>query len=115
MDVTYMAVLRLAEQGQSLKSISRSLGISECKVRKILVTLGSYDSDRYRQIVQLLHDGKTQEEICDILKLSKAAVNSYIPYSRGMQNAEYPTINALRIRACRARKANANHENHNSR
>lgn len=44
-----------------------------------------------------------------------AAVNSYIPYSRGMQNAEYPTINALRIRACRARKADVNHENHNSR
>ena len=115
MDATFTAVLRLSEQGHSLKKISRSLCISECKTRKILVTLGSYDSPRYRQISQLLKDGKTQDEICELLKLSSSAVNSYIPYSRGMQNAEYPTTNAHRIRACRARKADMNYENHNSR
>lgn len=115
MDATFTAVLRLSEQGHSLKKISRFLCISECKTRKILVTLGSYDSPRYRQISQLLKDGKTQDEICELLKLSSSAVNSYIPYSRGMQNAEYPTTNALHIRACRARKADMNYENHDSR
>lgn len=108
MDATFTSVLRLSEQGYSLKSIARSVGISEQKVRKILVTLCGYDSERFQQISKLYKDGKTQDEICDLLKLSKSAVNSYIPYTSGMRNAEHPTINALRIRKCRAKKKEKN-------
>ena len=35
---------------------------------------------------------------------SNSAVCSRIPYGKGMYNAEYPTINALRIRKCRQKQ-----------
>ena len=42
MDATYTAVSRLWEQQLSQKEISRRLGISEQKVRKILITIAQW-------------------------------------------------------------------------
>lgn len=104
MDRIFTSVLRLSEQGVSLKQIGRQLGISEQKVRKILITAGAWSSDTSKKISSLVESGKSLDEIQAVTGLTRNAVLSYLPYERGMQNAEYPTINALRIRKCRQNK-----------
>ena len=97
MDATYTAVLRLWEQNPSMRDIARRLNISHGKVLKILVTAGALETDESKLYVQ----GKTVPEIAQILGKSEKAVFCRVPYEKGMYGAEYPTINALRIRKCR--------------
>lgn len=104
MDRIFTSVLRLSEQGVSLKQIGRQLGISEQKVRKILISVGAWSSETSKKINSLVESGKSLDEIQAVTSLTRNAVLSYLPYERGMQNAEYPTINALRIRKCRQNK-----------
>lgn len=104
MDRIFTSVLRLSEQGVSLKQIGRQLGISEQKVRKILISAGAWSSETSKKISSLVENGKSLDEIQAVTGLTRNAVLSYLPYERGMQNAEYPTINALRIRKCRQNK-----------
>lgn len=104
MDALFTSVVRLHEQKVSNKKIAHQLGISEQKVRKILITAGAWSSPLSEAIARMIKDGKDIDEIADALNISRNAVLSYMPYDRGMQGAEYPTINALRIRKCRAKK-----------
>lgn len=97
MDAAYTAVLRLWEQNPSMKDISRRLNISHGKVLKILVTAGAVETEESKLRAQ----GKTVHEIAQILGKSEKAVFCRVPYEKGMYGAEYPTINALRIRKCR--------------
>ena len=85
----------------SLDKVSVEFGISEAKVRKILITEGVYENDTSKQVKKLYDKGKTTQEIAKILKLSKSCINMYLPYKKGVYRSEYPTINALRIRKCR--------------
>ena len=100
MDATYTAVIRLWEQDCSQKEISRRLNISAQKVRKILITTGAIETDESK----LYAKGYTPAQIMEITGKSDSAVFSRIPYEKGMYNAEYPTINALRIRSTRKKK-----------
>ena len=104
MDRIFTSVLHLSEQGVSLKQIGRQLGISEQKVRKILISAGAWSSETSKKINSLVESVKSLDEIQVVTGLTRNAVLSYLPYERGMQNAEYPTINALRIRKCRQNK-----------
>lgn len=110
MDALFTSVIRLNEQGLSLKSIAKNLEISEQKARKILITAGAWSSETSEKIAALAKNGKSTEEIQAATGLSRNAVLSYMPYDRGMKGAEYPTINALRIRKCREKKKE-NHKN----
>ena len=101
MDATFLAVSRLWEQGESQKSIARHLNLGEGKVRKILVTIGAYETD----ITRLYKSGMSPEAIAQHTGKSLHAINTHIPYGKGMYGAEYPTKNALRIRKTRAKKA----------
>lgn len=47
----------------------------------------------------------TVPEIAQILGKSEKAVFCRVPYEKGMYGAEYPTINALRIRKCRGKES----------
>lgn len=104
MDALMTSVLRLHEQGLSIKAIARQLKVSEQKVRKILITAGAWSSPTSRKVAELQAAGKSLDEIAAALGITRNAVLSYTPYDRGMQNAEYPSLNALRIRASRAKK-----------
>lgn len=107
MDTLTTSVLRLYEQEQSIKAVAARLKISEQKVRKILITAGAWSSPLSDKINQLVKEGKSIDAIAEQLSLTRNAVLSYMPYDRGMQNAEYPSINAMRIRKCRAKKESA--------
>ena len=103
LDATVTAVIRLYEQGVSVKEIARRLNIGNQKSMQILVTAGLVETDESR----LQKQGKSVDEICELLGKSRKAVLPRLPYSKGQYNAEYPTINALRIRKCRDKEADA--------
>lgn len=100
MDATFRAVIRLYAHEYSLKEIARRLEISEQKARKILITVGIIETVESK----MLASGKSVSEIASILGKTENAVHARIPYSKGQYNAEYPTVNALRIRKCRQNK-----------
>lgn len=97
MDATIQSVIRLWEQELSQKEISRRLKISEQKVCKILVTVGAIETEESRMI----KSGFSVWEIAEKLEKSEKSVICRIPYKKGIYNAEYPTINSIRIRKCR--------------
>ena len=99
MDATITSVVRLWEQQCSQREISRRLGISEQKVKKVLITAGCLKT---RESI-LAQQGKTVAEIMEITGKGYTAVVSNLPYVKGIYNAEYPTINAIRIKKCRER------------
>lgn len=100
MDATFTAVLRLWEQGISQKEIAHRLDIPVSKTRKILVTAGAVKTEESA----LYASGMTPVEIAHKLGKTTSAVNARLPYSKGMYGAEYPTINALRIRRSRSKQ-----------
>lgn len=102
MDATVQSVLRLWEQDFSQKEIARRINISEQKVCKILVTAGAIETEESK----LLKAGLTVKQIAEKLEKSEKAVICRLPYEKGIYNAEYPTINALKIRKCRNKKSN---------
>ena len=102
MDALVTSILRLNEQGLSVAGIARRL-----KISKILITAGAWSSPLSLKIAKMREDGKSIDEIAESLGMTRNAVLSYTPYDRGMQGAEYPSVNALRIRACRAKKKGA--------
>ena len=81
-------------------------GCSRDIVRRVAITEGLLDSPRIRQINEMLQRGMDVPEIARRLNCSEATVRGNSPYRRGCM-ADFPvTENALRIRACRARKKN---------
>ena len=88
----------------SLRSIADEFGISHLKVRKILITTGMYSTEKSRMIKELKEKGKSNIEIMRITGLSRASVNSYLPYTKIVYNAEELSTNAERIRKYRERQ-----------
>lgn len=100
MDATIQSVLRLWEQESAQKEIARRLRISEQKVCKILVSSGAIETDESK----LQKQGYTVAQIADKLWKSEKAVICRLPYEKGIYHAEFPTINAVRIRKFREKK-----------
>ena len=100
-DATILSVSRLHEQGLSRKDIAHRLQISEQKVLRILITIGTVETAESI----LFRQGRTVPEIAARLNKSEKAVSARLPYTKGMYDAQYPTQNALRIRATRRKKA----------
>lgn len=107
MDRVQLSVLRFWEHGVSEKEICRRLKISNTKVTKILVTLGVKETDE----LALQRQGLSIPEIAERLEKSERAVSGRLPYTKGMYKAEYPTINALRVRESKRRKKEREQKN----
>jgi hypothetical protein len=101
MDATIETVIRLHEQGLSLKQIEARHICSSQKARKILITAGLYSTPLIEKTKKLYAEGKSTREIANALNLSENAVNAMLPYSKGIYDAEYPSINAMKIRKSR--------------
>lgn len=93
-------IVRLYDADVSQKEIARMLKISYQTVRKTLCTAGRIETREMR----MQADGMTPEKIAKELDKTVKAVNSRLPYTKGQYKGDTPTINALRIRACRDRK-----------
>ena len=64
----------------SLNKTAKALGLSLMKVRKALITTGSYSSPQSEEVERLSSAGKTVGEIAVLLNISPAAVYGYMPY-----------------------------------
>lgn len=64
----------------SLNSLATEYDLNVLKVRKILIIAGVYSTATSRRIASLANDGLSIGEIVEITELSRASVNSYLPY-----------------------------------
>lgn len=95
--------LQIYGNTQSIKETARILQISEQVVRRYLINAGAYTSPQIASILSLHEEGKTVPEICSLLNISRSAVQSVLPYTKGTYKAP-PSENALKIRQTRAKQ-----------
>ena len=76
----------------SLNEVARSMGITVLKARKLLITAGVYTTELSRSVQLMTADGSTLEEIMSTLDLSRASVNSYLPYCKGAYHLLEPSV-----------------------
>lgn len=90
--------------GYHYRQIARELGLSVSKVVKLLITGGEYSSDICQVINGLYSNGKSVSEIQKQLAVSRATVQSYLPYKKGVYNTKEISLNAERIKVYRKRE-----------
>lgn len=88
----------------SLRDAAEHLGITILKARKMLITAGVYSTNLSRGIQELSDSGKTCEEIMKLLRLSRASVQSYLPYAKVIYNLPVLSVDADRKKLQRARE-----------
>lgn len=71
---------------------------SDFELVLILITAGAWSDETSEKIGKLRANGMSVPEIAEELGVKANTVWSYLPYSKGMYNQEYPTINAIRVR-----------------
>lgn len=97
---------RADEQGHTyLNLLAEEFSMTPIKVRKLLITSGAYQTPTSIAVNKLYKDGKTVKEIQQIMGLSSASVNGYLPYNKTVYNMEEATLTAERLRKYRQRKA----------
>lgn len=95
------SIVESYEHYGSMKEVARRHGISEAKVKKLLITAGAFENEISRKVQNLHSAGKSISDISKILGIGETAVNMYLPYTKCIYNAPSPTKNALKIRKCR--------------
>ena len=98
------AVCEVYKAGCSLRTVAKLFGLSAMKVRKILITGGAYTNDLTKQIGKLHRDGKSVTEIAALLSMTRANVNSYLPYECVIYNMQERSVAADRQARYRERK-----------
>ena len=86
------------EEADSMRDLAEELNITLLKLRKLLITAGVFTSDICTEINELRKQRKSVPEIMKITGLSRASVHSYLPYCKGIYNAEELSVNAERCR-----------------
>ncbi len=97
-------ILYQYKKGRSIRTIGNKLGIGWQKVTKILVSNGICPNETSAAVQRLSNQGKTKEEICEELKISKKVYDAYMPYTKCEYRSENRTKNAMEIEKCRKRK-----------
>ena len=106
----YKKTLKTIEHKGEIKTISEELDIAPHKVRKLLITAGVRDGEKYYintscdQVISLHNKGKTVTEIMDLTGLNRTSVCCYLPYSKGLYNAKELSVVAERVRKYRKRR-----------
>lgn len=94
------------EQGHTyLNLLAEEFSMTPIKIRKLLITSGAYETPTSTAINKLYQEGKTVKEIQQIMGLSSASVNGYLPYNKTIYKMEEATLTAERLRKYRLRKS----------
>lgn len=93
----------------SLHQVADDFDLNPLKVRKLLITAGVYHSDIADGVMKLYLEKKTLAEIMALTGLSKASVNSYLPYTKIPYKMEEISVTAERCRKFRERRAAVEH------
>lgn len=97
-------IIACYQHEKSIRRTAQIAGISDQKVRKILITAGLYRTEMTDEAKRLRNSGITIEEIAEKLNCKVSAINGMLPYEKGEYLGEKPTQNAIQIRKCRERK-----------
>lgn len=97
-------ILNEHNKGNSARKISENLKISQSTVRKVLITYGVLETSLTKRIRELRVSGMPNDAIADLLKISKSCVAANSPYEKGTYLVQSNTVNAIRVRECRAKK-----------
>jgi len=100
---TIEAVVAAYKRTSSINDTALQTDISATKVRKILITEGLWESDRSREIRALSDAGKSSQEIAEALNVSRAMVQNYLPYEKGLYDEEEKSETAIRSEKYRKR------------
>ncbi|MCD8088738.1 MAG: hypothetical protein LUE22_09220 [Oscillospiraceae bacterium] len=105
------AAVSTYSEKKSLWYVANELNLNQVKARKLLITaktrgfICSYESPIADEILYLWKQGKSASEIMEMTGLSRASVNSYLPYVRPPYRAAEVSVNADRAKRYRERKA----------
>ncbi len=99
-----MTTVEVYHSTREIKATALELSLPPNKVKKLLVTAGELVYPETEIIQKLLTQGKTVEEIQGLLNLSRAAINTYLPYSKCVYKAAEISQNAERVKRYQARK-----------
>ena len=88
----------------SIKRTSLKTGLSEPKIRKVLINAGDYETCRSKQIRDMWEQGYTVNDIAQQLGIKPNTVLVYTPYTKGVYNSTSPSDNAKAIRRHRNKK-----------
>ena len=89
----------------TLRDVAETFDITILKARKMLITARVYSTRLSRKVQELTTAGKKQAEIMNITHLSRASVQSYLPYSRVIYNMPERSVDADRKNLQRKREA----------
>ena len=90
-----------------LKQLAEEFSMTPLKIRKLLITTGAYQTAISKAVNTLFKEGKSVAEIQELTNLSRASVQSYLPYSKTVYKMEERTLLAERLQKYRSRKAAA--------
>ncbi|MCC8181716.1 MAG: hypothetical protein LIO45_01840 [Clostridiales bacterium] len=111
------AAMSVYAETKSLRKTADELDLNPLKVRKLLVTARyggidgldgmemTYESDTADEVNRLRKEGKDVAEIMSALRLSRASVNSYLPYTKAPYKTGEQSANAERVSRHRERNA----------
>lgn len=88
----------------SLRAIGEAMELSPQRVRKFLITAGVYESEIADTVRKWNDLGKTVPEIMEATGLSRAAVNSNLPYSRPIYKTDKVSDVAERLKDFREKE-----------
>lgn len=88
----------------SLRCVADEFDTTILKVRKVLITVGAYSTEISEEVHDLQGQGKSIAEMQQITGLSRASVQSYLPYSRTIYNAAELSVDAKKCLLYRQRK-----------
>ena len=87
----------------TINETAKEFGITPMKVRKLLITGGSYDTETYREVKQLREQGLSVEQIAEKMDKKPGTVRSYFPYERVIYNLDERSVNADRLQRFKQR------------
>jgi hypothetical protein len=96
-------VLSSYKKTASLQKTADELKISYSKVRKILITLGEYETDFSLKVGKRRSEGKSISEIAAELHTSTNRVTAFLPYEKNLYTAPELTTNAKKSKIYRKR------------
>lgn len=96
-------VIGLYHKTHSRKQVARELGLSEYRVRRILIDNGIL-SDYDTAIAAAIDAGDSPEDAARKFGVSPNAIRAHLPYSKGGYCLAPDSENAKRIRKCREKK-----------
>jgi hypothetical protein len=81
--ITEEQIIELYKATNSVRATAAALDISYTTVRKVLVSNGQFSSPHMDEVVRMQESGLSPQEIADALGVKRAAVMSFLPYTRG--------------------------------